>query len=102
MSVLIAIVAFVIILVILVVAHEFGHFITAKSRGVSVIEFGVGFPPRIFGIKKGPTIYSINALPLGGFVKLAGEEDPKVPGSLAGKGYGTRIMVLATGSSTIA
>ena len=98
MSILIAIVSFVIILVILVVAHEFGHFITAKSRGVGIIEFGIGFPPRIFGIKKGETIYSINALPLGGFVKLAGEEDPKVPRSLASKGYGTRILVLAAGS----
>jgi regulator of sigma E protease len=97
-SILIAVVAFVIILVILVVAHEFGHFITAKSRGVSIIEFGIGFPPRIYGIKRGETLYSINALPLGGFVKLAGEEDPKVPGSLAGKDYATRIFVLAAGS----
>ena len=94
MSVLIAIVAFVIILVVLVIAHEFGHFITAKVRGVQVMEFGVGFPPRIWGIKRGETLYSINALPLGGFVKLAGEEDPKVPRSLASKGYGTRILVV--------
>jgi regulator of sigma E protease len=98
MSVLISIVAFVIILLILVVAHELGHFITAKIRGVGVIEFGIGFPPRIFGIKRKGTIYSINALPLGGFVKLAGEEDPKVPESLASKGYGTRMLVLASGS----
>ena len=98
MSILIAIVAFVIILVILVIAHEFGHFITAKSRGVAVMEFGIGFPPRIWGIKRGETLYSINALPLGGFVKLAGEEDPGVPRSLASKGYGTRILVLAAGS----
>ncbi len=69
-----------------------------KSRGVQVLEFGIGFPPRIWGIKRGETIYSINALPLGGFVKLAGEEDPKVPRSLASKGYGTRILVLAAGS----
>jgi len=98
MSILIAIIAFIIILIILVIAHEFGHFITAKSRGVQVMEFGIGFPPRIWGIKRGETIYSINALPLGGFVKLAGEEDPKVNRSLAGKGYGTRILVLASGS----
>jgi regulator of sigma E protease len=98
MSVLIAIVAFVIILVVLVVAHEFAHFITAKVRGVQIIEFGVGFPPRIWGIKRGETIYSINALPLGGFVKLAGEENPEIPRSLASKGYGTRILVLAAGS----
>ena len=96
MTVLISIIAFVIILLILVVAHELGHFLTAKARGVGIIEFGVGFPPRIWGIKRGETIYSINALPLGGFVKLAGEEDPKVARSLAGKGYGTRILVLAS------
>jgi regulator of sigma E protease len=95
---LITIITFLIILIILVVAHEFGHFITAKSRGVQVIEFGVGFPPRIWGIRKGETLYSINALPIGGFVKLAGEEDPKVPRSLASKGYGSRILVLAAGS----
>src|SRR5512135_349226 len=98
MTVFISIVAFLVMIIILVVAHEFGHFITAKARGVGIIEFGVGFPPRIWGIKRGETIYSINALPLGGFVKLAGEEDPKVPRSLASKGYGTRILVLAAGS----
>jgi regulator of sigma E protease len=98
MAVLISIIAFVVILVVLVVAHEFGHFITAKSRGVGIIEFGIGFPPRIWGIKRGETLYSINALPLGGFVKLAGEEDPKVAKSLASKGYGTRILVLSAGS----
>jgi len=98
MSVLITLITFVIMLVILVVAHELGHFITAKARGVTVLEFGIGFPPRIWGIKRGGTIYSINALPLGGFVKLAGEEDPRVEGSLAGKGYGTRILVLSAGS----
>jgi regulator of sigma E protease len=98
MELLITIITFLIVLIILVVAHEFGHFITAKSRGVQVIEFGIGFPPRIWGIRRGETLYSINALPLGGFVKLAGEEDPKVPRSLASKGYGTRILVLAAGS----
>jgi len=98
MSIVIAILAFVVMLVILVVAHEFGHFMTARSLGVTIIEFGIGFPPRLFGIKRGETIYSTNALPLGGFVKLAGEEDPKIPGSLAGKSYATRILVLASGS----
>ena len=76
MSVFIAILAFLIILIILVIAHEFAHFITAKASGVKVIEFGLGFPRRIWGIKRGETLYSINALPLGGFVKLSGEEDP--------------------------
>lgn len=98
MSVFIAIISFIIILIILVVAHEFAHFITAKSRGVKVNEFGIGFPPRLWGIQRGETLYSINALPLGGFVKLSGEEDPKAERSLASKGYGTRLLVLASGS----
>jgi regulator of sigma E protease len=98
MSVFIAIVAFLIILIVLVIAHEFAHFITAKARGVKVNEFGLGFPPRIWGIKRGETLYSINLLPLGGFVKLSGEEDPKAERSLAAKGYGTRLLVLASGS----
>ncbi len=69
-----AILVFIIILVILVLIHEFGHFIAAKKNGVMVEEFGFGFPPRIFGIKKGETLYSVNLIPLGGFVKLYGEE----------------------------
>lgn len=68
------IIIFIIILAILVLIHEFGHFIAAKKSGVLVEEFGFGFPPRLFGIKKGETLYSVNALPIGGFVKLYGEE----------------------------
>lgn len=69
-----SIVVFILILAILVLVHEFGHFIAAKKNGVRVEEFGFGFPPRLFGIKKGETLYSINAIPIGGFVKLYGEE----------------------------
>jgi regulator of sigma E protease len=98
MSIIVTIVSFVIILLVLVVAHEFGHFITARAAGVGIIEFGVGFPPRLFSIKRGETVYSINAVPLGGFVKLAGEEDPNVSRSLAGKNYGVRILVLSAGA----
>jgi len=65
---------FLLILTILVLVHEFGHFIIAKKTGVKVEEFGIGLPPRLFGVKKGETLYSINLLPLGGFVKLYGEE----------------------------
>ncbi len=65
---------FLLILTILVLVHEFGHFIIAKKMGVKVEEFGLGLPPRIFGVKKGETLYSVNLLPLGGFVKLYGEE----------------------------
>ena len=68
------ILAFIAILSVLVIIHELGHFILAKKFGVKVEEFGFGFPPRIFGIKKGETLYSINLLPVGGFVKLYGED----------------------------
>jgi regulator of sigma E protease len=61
-------------LVALMVIHEFGHFIIAKKFGVRVDEFGIGYPPRIFGKKFGETIYSINWIPLGAFVRIYGEE----------------------------
>jgi len=61
-------------LIALMIIHEFGHFIIAKRFGVKVDEFGVGYPPRIFGKKFGETIYSINWVPLGAFVKIRGEE----------------------------
>ncbi len=64
---------FIIILLVLVLVHELGHFFTAKKFGIRVDEFGFGFPPKIFGIKKGETEYTINALPFGGFVKIFGE-----------------------------
>jgi regulator of sigma E protease len=89
---------FIGILVGLILAHEFGHFITAKAFRVEVKEFGVGFPPRILAKKRGETIYSLNAIPLGGFTKLAGEEDPEAPRSLAGKPTGIRLLVLSAGS----
>lgn len=63
-----------ILLIILILVHELGHFIAAKKSGVYVEEFGFGIPPRAFGIKWGETLYSINWLPIGGFVRLFGEE----------------------------
>ncbi|EKE15363.1 MAG: hypothetical protein ACD_12C00047G0002 [uncultured bacterium] len=65
---------FIITLSILVLVHELGHFLMAKKMGVKVEEFGIGLPPKLFGIKKGETLYSVNLLPIGGFVKLFGEE----------------------------
>ncbi len=61
-------------LIALMIIHEFGHFIIAKKFGVKVEEFGIGYPPRIFGKKFGETLYSINLIPLGAFVKIYGEE----------------------------
>jgi regulator of sigma E protease len=95
---LLTIVIFLIILSILVLAHELGHFGTAKLFGVKVEEFGLGFPPRIFGFRRGGTIYSLNAIPFGGFTKMLGEEDPKYPGSLASKSHAARFLVLSAGS----
>ncbi len=74
------IIIFLITLSILVLVHEFGHFLMAKKMGVRVEEFGLGLPPRLFGIKKGETLYSINLLPIGGFVKLFGEEYDELDG----------------------
>lgn len=74
---------FFLILSILVFIHELGHFLTAKWIGVGVLEFGFGLPPRIWGLKWKGTLYSINWLPIGGFVKLAGEDDEHE--SVAGK-----------------
>ncbi len=64
---------FLIILLVLGLVHEFGHFFTAKKFGIRVDEFGFGFPPKLFGIKRGETEYTFNALPIGGFVKIFGE-----------------------------
>ena len=65
---------FVFILSLLVVVHEIGHFLTARRFGIKVEEFGLGLPPRMVGIKKGETLYSLNWIPLGGFVKIKGEQ----------------------------
>ena len=93
-----SIVAFIGILAVLIFAHELGHFVTAKASGVLVKEFGIGFPPRLLSVKRGETIYSLNAIPLGGFTKMAGEEDPETSRSLAGKPIRTRLLVLSAGS----
>ncbi|MBI2631171.1 RIP metalloprotease RseP [Candidatus Nomurabacteria bacterium] len=68
-----SIIIFIVILLVLVLVHEAGHFFTAKKFGIRVDEFGFGFPPKLFGIKKGETEYTFNLLPLGGFVKIFGE-----------------------------
>ena len=64
---------FLAVLFVLVLVHEWGHYITAKKTGMRVDEFGIGFPPRLFGVKRGETEYTLNALPLGGFVRIYGE-----------------------------
>jgi regulator of sigma E protease len=93
-----SILPFVGILVGLIVVHEAGHYITAKMFGVKVLEAGLGYPPRVWGFKRGETEYTINALPLGGFVRLLGEEDPSDPRSLAARPKWQRTVVLASGA----
>lgn len=70
-----SILIFILVLSVLVLVHELGHFIVARKSGVKVEEFGFGLPPRLFGKRVGETVYSINALPFGGFVKLHGEQE---------------------------
>ena len=65
---------FLITLSIMVFVHELGHFLVAKKNGIRVEEFGLGLPPTIYSKKVGETVYSLNLLPFGGFVKLTGED----------------------------
>ncbi len=94
------IIVFLIVLSILVLAHELGHFWAAKKFGVAVEEFGIGFPPRAKTLfKKGETTYSLNWIPLGGFVKLKGEDgaDTKSENSFAAKKVWQRAIIISAG-----
>jgi len=91
-------VVFLLTIGLLVLAHEAGHFFTARRFGIKVQEFGFGFPPRLFAIKRGETEYSINLLPLGGFVRLLGENaETFEEGSFASKSIWIRGIVLLAG-----
>ncbi len=69
---------FLAVLFVLILVHEWGHFIVAKLTGMRVDEFAIGFPPKLFSWKKGETEYSLNALPIGGFVRIYGEDATQV------------------------
>ena len=89
---------FALVLGALIVGHEFGHFIAARLTKVTVNEFGLGFPPRLVTLfKAGGTSFTLNLIPLGGFVRPAGEDDPTVEGGLAGANKRTRATVLIAG-----
>jgi len=96
---MLTVIIFIIILGILIFVHELGHFFVAKKNGVKVEEFGFGFPPRIFGVKRGETIYSINLIPLGGFVKIFGEDGQEKENhhSFAAKKVWQRAIILVAG-----
>src|SRR5712692_7024363 len=98
MTILYSVFPFLGMLVFLIVAHELGHYVTAKLFKVKVLEAGLGYPPRAWGFTWRGTIYSVNWLPLGGFVRLLGEEDPSDPESLAAAAAWKRLIVLASGA----
>ena len=82
---------------LLILIHELGHFAAAKYFGIPVEEFGIGFPPRLVSKKMGETRYSINWLPLGGFVKLHGEFSGDDPKSFVNQKAWRRAVVLVAG-----
>lgn len=93
-----AVIPFVSLLLILVLIHEFGHFLAAKAFGIKVLEFGIGFPPKAKTLfTRGETEYTLNWLPIGGFVRLLGEEDPTDPRSLAAAPRWQRLTVMGAG-----
>lgn len=94
---IVTILLFIAVLGFLVTMHELGHFTVAKLAKVRVLEFGIGLPPRIFGFTRGGTLYSLNLLPIGGFVRMLGEEDPSAPDSFAAKPAWQRLAILAAG-----
>src|SRR5688572_24754349 len=97
---IITIVLFLAILGILVVIHELGHFVTARLANVRVLEFGIGFPPRAKVLRsKGETLYTLNWLPIGGFVKLEGEDGNAAddPRSFSAQGLPKKLVILVAG-----
>ena len=98
-NILWAVVGFFIVLTPVVLVHELGHFIAARLSNIRVEEFGFGLPPRAvkLGVRNG-TIFSLNWIPLGGFVRPAGEDDPTVPDGLAGASKRARFFVLIAGA----
>lgn len=96
---LFTILGFIVILGFLVLVHEAGHFFAARAFRIAVEEFGLGFPPKVASVARGGTIYSINAIPLGGFVKIKGEDQEArhEPDSFGAKPVWQRALVIVAG-----
>lgn len=100
---LVTLIVFILILGLLIFVHELGHFIMAKRAGIKVEEFAFGFPPRLFAVKKGETEYALNLFPIGGYVKMLGEEEDASksekanPRSFAHQSVWTRSKVVVAG-----
>lgn len=89
---------FILGIAVLIFVHELGHFLAARLLKVEVEEFGIGFPPRLVKLfERNGTIYSLNAIPLGGFVRPKGENDPSIEGGLAAASPWVRLGVLFAG-----
>lgn len=99
MYVLTSILAVIVLIMVLVGIHELGHFATARFFGIQIDEFAIGFPPRIWRKRRNGTLYSIGALPLGGYVRMLGENgDSEDPRSIGAKPAWQRAIVLCAGA----
>jgi len=95
---LITTIVFILTLGFLVLVHELGHFFAAKKFSMSVEEFGIGFPPSLYQKKRGETVYSINLIPIGGYVKIKGEDGSSIEeGSFSSKPTWQRAIVVLSG-----
>ena len=96
---MVTILIFLLVISVLVLVHELGHFVVAKRAGMRVEEFGFGFPPRLWAYKRGETTYTINLIPFGGFVRIFGEEGEhrNTPGSFSHSGFWSQMAVVVAG-----
>ena len=83
----------VIIFGVLIIVHETGHFLMAKRSGVRVIRYSVGYPPKLFGIRRGETEYAFGATPMGGYVKMLGDEVAEEPTAETLEGYVKEVQL---------
>ncbi|MBR6523251.1 MAG: site-2 protease family protein [Clostridia bacterium] len=99
MSVVFTVIIAIVVFMLIILIHEFGHFVAAKSSGVLVHEFSIGFGPRLLKWKKGDTQYSLRLFPVGGYVKLEGEDETSNdPRALNNKPAGKKLAVMAAGA----
>ena len=94
-------ISFLLAISLLVFVHELGHYLAARFVGVKVLEFSVGFPPKAIGKKIGETEYILSWIPIGGYVRLLGQdsedENPDEPGNYASKSKRERLLILVAG-----
>lgn len=99
MNIILTVVIAIVVFMMIIMIHEFGHFVAAKSSGVLVHEFSIGFGPKLFKKKKGDTEYSLRLFPIGGFVKLEGEDEKSDdPRALSNKPAYKKLIVMAAGA----